>query len=131
MIKVMGIGNLGKDPEIRHTPSGSVVANISVGCQRYVKKERVTEWVRLVLFGKTAENAGKYLSKGAKIYFEGELQTRSWDDRDGKRRYITEVVVSKVEYLTPAKNSVADSGGWAGGNADYTGRWEDQDSSAF
>lgn len=114
MIKAMGIGNLGKDPEIRNTTGGTTVANISIGCQRYVNKQKLTEWVRLVVFGRNAENAGKYLAKGSKIYFEGELQTRSWNDKNGNKRYTTEVVVSNIEYL-----SHSNGGGGGNNNSGY------------
>lgn len=103
MIKAIGVGNLGRDPEIRNTPN-TTVANLSVGCKEYVGKEQKTEWVKLVVFGKQAENAGQYLFKGSKIAFEGRIQTRSWTGKDGEKKYSTEVVASNIEYLSPKGN---------------------------
>ncbi len=97
--KAILVGNLGRDPEIRRMPSGDAVANLSLATsktwndrQTGEKKER-TEWHRVVIFGKLAEVAERYLSKGSKIYIEGELQTRKWQDQSGQERYTTEVAV--------------------------------------
>jgi single-strand DNA-binding protein len=93
------IGNLGQDPDIRYTSSGSAVASITLATsdtwrdkQSGEQKER-TEWHRVIVFGKLAEVAGKYLKKGSQAYFEGRLQTRKWQDKDGQERYTTEVVI--------------------------------------
>ncbi len=95
--KVILIGNLGKDPEIRYMPSGDAIANLTLATSENWtdkasgdKKEQ-TEWHRVVFFGRTAEVTGQYLKKGAKIYVEGRLQTRKWQDKDGHDRYTTEV----------------------------------------
>ena len=97
--KVILIGNLGDNPDVRFTPNGNAVANLSLATSESWKdrntgeqKER-TEWHRVVLFGKVAEIAGQYLHKGAKVYIEGKLQTRKWQDQQGQDRYTTEVVV--------------------------------------
>ncbi len=97
--KVILVGNLGRDPEIRRMTSGDAVANLSLATsktwndrQTGEKRER-TEWHRVAIFGKTAEVAERYLRKGSKIYVEGELQTRKWQDQSGQERYTTEVVV--------------------------------------
>ena len=97
--KVILVGNLGRDPEIRRMTSGDAVANLSLATtktwndrQSGERKER-TEWHRVAIFGRTAEVAERYLRKGAKIYIEGELQTRKWQDQSGQERYTTEVVV--------------------------------------
>ena len=97
--KVILVGNLGRDPEIRRMTSGDAVANLSVATsktwndrQTGEKRER-TEWHRVAIFGKTAEVAERYLHKGSKVYVEGELQTRKWQDQSGQERYTTEVVV--------------------------------------
>ena len=97
--KVILIGNLGNDPDVRFTPNGSAVANLSVATSESWKDRNTgqqqdrTEWHRVVIFGKLAEIAQQYLRKGSKIYIEGKLQTRKWQGQDGQDRYTTEVVV--------------------------------------
>ena len=95
--KVILIGNLGKDPEMRYLPSGEAIANFSVATSESWtdktsgdKKEQ-TEWHRVVFFGRTAEVVGQYVKKGSKIYVEGRLQTRKWQDKEGQDRYTTEI----------------------------------------
>ena len=96
--KAILVGNLGQDPELRHTTNGNSVANFSMATNRKwndkdgVAQER-TEWHRVVSWGKTAENVAKYLSKGRQAYVEGELRTRSWEDNEGVKRYVTEIHV--------------------------------------
>lgn len=102
--KVILIGNLGADPEVRYTPSGAAVANVNLATNeswtdRSGERQERTEWHRLVLWSKQAEIAGQYLRKGSKIYIEGRLQTRSWDDQSGQKRYTTEVVVNDMQML--------------------------------
>lgn len=102
--KVILIGNLGQDPEVRFTGGGTAVANLRVACSDRFKNrsgewEDRTEWVSVVVFGKTAENCGEYLKKGRQIYAEGRLQTRQWEDRDGNKRYTTEVVANQILFL--------------------------------
>jgi single-strand DNA-binding protein len=98
------IGNLGSDPEPRYTPDGTAVVNVSMACNETwkdkegVKKQR-TEWIKLVFWGRLAEIVGEYLSKGSQIYVEGKLQTREWDDKDGIKRYTTEVRCSQMIML--------------------------------
>ena len=102
--KVILVGNLGRDPEVRYTPGGSAVANFTLATtDRWndpsgEKKER-TEWHRIVVWGKQAEIAGEYLRKGRQVYVEGSLQTREWTDRDGNKRYTTEVRVQRFQML--------------------------------
>jgi len=103
--KAMIIGRLGKDPEIRYTTSGLAIANFSIATseewkdkESNEKKER-TEWHRIVAFGKLGEICGEYLSKGKQVYIEGRIQTRSWDDKEGNRKYTTEIVASDVQFL--------------------------------
>ena len=98
--KAILVGNLGRDPEIRTTQSGDKVANLNMATSETWKdkssgerKER-TEWHRVILFGKLAEIAEKYVKKGSKIYVEGHLQTRKWTDKDGNDKYTTEIVVN-------------------------------------
>ena len=97
--KVILLGNLGKDPEIKYMPNGNAVANITLATsetwndKNTGEKQEKTEWHRVVFFGKLAEIVGQYLKKGSKIYVEGKLQTRKWQGQDGQDRYTTEVVV--------------------------------------
>lgn len=117
--KVMVIGNLGQDPEIRQTQSGQQVATLRVATtERYKDKDghsqEKTEWHTCVLWGKLAELAGKYLSKGSRVYLEGKLQTRQWDDQNGQKRYSTEIVVQEMKFLTPKGEA---GGAPAGSNA--------------
>lgn len=103
--KVILVGNIGKDPEIRYAPNGGAVANLSVATSESWKdktsgeKQERTEWHRVVFFGKLAEIANEYLKKGAQIYVEGRLQTRKWQDKEGKERYTTEIVGSELQML--------------------------------
>lgn len=103
--KVMLIGNLGKDPEVRYTASGTAVAGFSIATSEKFKgkdgewQER-TEWHNITLWGRLAEIAGEYLAKGKTVYIEGRLQTRKWQDRDGKDRYTTEIVGEKMQMLS-------------------------------
>ncbi len=97
------IGNLGKDPEIRYTPSGMAVANFSLATtENWTKdgqRESRTEWHRIVAFGRLAEICGEYLSKGKQIYIEGKIQTREWEDKDGNKKYTTEIVANQMQML--------------------------------
>ncbi len=103
--KVILIGNLGADPEVRYTPDGAPVANFNLATSESWndrssgEKQERTEWHRLVVWRKLAEIAGQYLKKGSKIYIEGKLQTRSWEDQSGQKRYTTEVVVNELQML--------------------------------
>ncbi len=102
--KVILIGNLGRDPEIRYTSGGTPVANFTMATtERWndpsgERKER-TEWHRIVVWGKQAEIVGEYLRKGRQVYVEGQLQTREWTDREGNKRYTTEVRAQRVQML--------------------------------
>ncbi len=103
--KVILIGRLGSDPEVRYTPSGVAVANFNIATSEEwkdkdsgEKKER-TEWHRIVAWRRLGEICGEYLSKGKQVYIEGRLQTRDWEDRDGNKRYTTEIVASDVQFL--------------------------------
>jgi single-strand DNA-binding protein len=106
--KVILIGNLGKDPELRYTPGGAAVANFSIATnERWKDKEgnqqERTEWHNIVLWGRLAEIANDYLKKGSAVYIEGRLQTRSWEDRDGNKRYTTEIVGTQMQMLGRAE----------------------------
>lgn len=103
--KVILIGNLGADPEIRFTPSGAQVANVNLATSeswtdKSGEHQERAEWHRIVLWRKLAEIAGQYLKKGSRVYIEGKLQTRSWEDQKGQRRYMTEVVANNIEMLS-------------------------------
>ncbi len=102
--KVILVGNLGADPEIRYTPSGTAVANFRIATSenwtnKEGQRETRTEWHRIVTFGKLAEICGEYLSKGKQVYIEGRIQTRQWDDKEGVKRYTTEVVANTMQML--------------------------------
>lgn len=101
---VILIGNLGRDAEIKHTPSGATVATCTLATTKQWKnshgeKKEKTEWHRVVIWGKTADAVGQYLKKGKQVSIEGELQTRQWDDKDGNKRYTTEIHANRVVLL--------------------------------
>ncbi len=112
--KAILIGNLGADPEMRYTQSGSAVANFNIATtENWVKdgnKEERTEWHRIVAFARLGEICGEYLSKGSKVYIEGRIQTRQWDDKNGNKRYTTEIVARDMKMLSP-KNQGSEQGG--------------------
>ena len=102
--KVILIGRLGADPEIRYTPNGSAVATFRIATSenwtnKDGEREERTEWHRIVAFGRLGEICGEYLSKGKQVYIEGRLQTRSWEDRDGIKRWVTEIVATNMQML--------------------------------
>jgi single-strand DNA-binding protein len=109
--KVILIGNLGADPEIRYTPNGTAVASFTLATnERWVTKNneegKRTQWHRIVAWGKLAERCKEYLVKGKQVYIEGRLQTRSWEDQEGQKRYRTEVVANNLLLLGRADESV-------------------------
>ncbi len=118
--KVILIGNLGRDPELRYTPGGQAVAEFSVATsesftkQSGEKQER-TEWHRIVVWGRVAENCAKYLAKGRTVYIEGRLQTREWEDKEGQKRRTTEVVAQTVQFLGGPRGAGAPPGAGASG----------------
>ncbi len=114
--KVILIGNLGRDPEVRYTASGGAVTNVTVATsdawkdrQSGEQQER-TEWHRVVFFARLAEIAAEYLKKGSKVYIEGRLQTRKWQDQQGQDRYTTEIVASEMQMLDSRAGGSADFG---------------------
>ncbi|NIQ14135.1 MAG: single-stranded DNA-binding protein [Candidatus Dadabacteria bacterium] len=112
--KVILIGNLGRDPEIRYTASGQAVANFTiatteVGALKEGNRQEYTEWHRIVAWGRLAEICGEYLSKGKSVYIEGSLRTRSWEDKEGNKRWTTEVVARTMQILTPAGSGAGKS----------------------
>lgn len=105
--KVILVGNLGKDPELRYTPSGTAVCTFSLATtERFKNKQgeqqEKTEWHNIVVWAGLAEICGKYLTKGKQVYIEGRIQNRSYDDRDGNKRYITEIVANEMQMLSRA-----------------------------
>lgn len=121
--KVIILGHLGKDPEMRYQPNGGAIANFNIATSETYKdkdgnKQEKTEWHRIVLFGRTAEVAGEYLRKGGMAYIEGRLQTRKWTDKDGQERYTTEIVGDRLQ-LVGSRND-------GGGRSDDHGQQERQ-----
>ena len=123
--KVILVGNLGNDPEVKYMPSGGAVANITVATsdtwkdkQSGESQER-TEWHRVVMFGRLGEIAGEYLRKGSKVYIEGRLQTRKWQDKSGVDRYTTEIIAAEMQMLDGRGSAVQNqsSGEFDGGMA--------------
>lgn len=109
--KVILIGNLGADPETRYTPGGDQVTNIRIATTDVVKdkgsgdKREITEWHRVVFFGRLAEIAGQYLKKGRQVYIEGRIRTNKWQDKDGNDRYTTEIVANEMKMLGTREGS--------------------------
>lgn len=129
--KVMIIGNLGADPDMRYTPSGVEVATFSVACNRRWKNQQTdeweerTEWIRVVAFRQLAVNCSQYLSKGRSVYVEGRLQTRQWEDQQGQTRYMTEVVAQDVQFLGGRGEGGGEFGrGGYGGGGGGGGNWQ-------
>ncbi len=115
--KVIIIGNLGRDPEMRYMPSGDAIANLRIATTDKFKDrngdmQEATEWHSVAFFGKTAEICGQYLKKGSQVYVEGSLRTRKWQDKDGNDRYTTEIRGDRMQML-------GGRGGGGGGMADY------------
>jgi single-strand DNA-binding protein len=120
--KVILIGNLGKDPELRYTPAGQPVATFSLATtERWTDKsgqrQDRTEWHNVVAWGKLGELVNQYLKKGRSAYIEGRISTRSWDDKDGNKRYKTEIVASQIQFLGSTGQS---SGGTTDGGIDQS-----------
>ena len=107
--KVFLIGNLGKDPDVKFTPSGVQIAKFSMATSERFKRgdnwEEKTDWHNIVLFGRQAEYTGEYLKKGMTVFLEGKISTRTWDDENGVRKYITEIIGNSVKNLSPRRDS--------------------------
>ena len=117
--KAMLIGNLGADPELRYTQSGVAVASLRIATTRRWKnkegqQQEQTEWHNIVAWDRLGEICNEYLHKGSKVYVEGRLQTRKWQDQSGNDRYTTEIVASDVQFLTPRGEG---GGGYSGGGS--------------
>jgi single-strand DNA-binding protein len=124
--KVILIGNLGADPELKYTPSNRPLCNLSLATNEVFKdksgaRQERTEWHRVTVWGEQAETCSKYLAKGRSVYVEGRLQTRSWDDKEGKKRYSTDIVADRVVFLGggggPGAGAGAGPSGEGGGGA--------------
>jgi single-strand DNA-binding protein len=117
--KVALVGRLTKDPEVRYTQDNqTAVAKFTIAVDRTFKREGQpsADFIPIIVFGKPAENAGKYIGKGRLVAVSGRIQTRSWDDQDGKKHYVTEVIADEVDYLDKAKD-----GGQAAGGGEQSG----------
>jgi len=113
--KAILVGRLGKDPEVKYTPDGLMVTNFTIATDEVWKdkngeKAQKTEWHRIVTFGKLAEICGKYLIKGKLVYIEGRIQTRSWEDKEGVKKYTTEIVASDMKMLDSKGQKDSDAG---------------------
>ena len=122
--KVILVGNLGRDAELRYTPGGAAVATLNLATtevwnDKGGQRQEKTEWHRIVLWGKQAESLQEYLTKGKQIYVEGKLQTRQWDDKDGNKRYTTEIKADRITLLGGGGGRGAGAGG---GGAEYGAR---------
>ncbi len=119
--KVILIGHLGADPDMRYTPSGAGVCEFRLATTESWKdkngqRQERTEWHRIVVWGKMAEICAKYLAKGRQCFIEGRIQTRSWDDKEGKKHYMTEIVANEVQFLGGGKDAGSGGGRRAGGD---------------
>lgn len=122
--KVILIGNLGADPELRYTKSGTTVASFTVATTRRWKdkdgqQQEETEWHKIVAWSRLAEICGEYLNKGSKVYIEGRLQTRKWQDQNGNDRWTTEIVAQEMKMLSPRGESSGGGYGGGGGGGGY------------
>ena len=117
--KVILVGNLGRDAELKYTPGGAAVATLNMATtevwnDKQGQRQEKTEWHRVVLWGKSAESLTEYLTKGKQIYVEGRLQTRQWDDKDGNKRYTTEIRGDRIVLLGGGGRGAGGGGGYGG-----------------
>lgn len=127
--KIIIVGNLGRDPELRYTPQGSAVCNFSLATNEKKRDkggdlQDVTTWFRVTLWNKQAENASKYLTKGSPVYVEGRLRIEEWTDKDGKIRYTLEVQATDMQFLSGGGRSdeMMSGGGRTGSDDDFSNR---------
>ena len=124
--KVILIGNLGRDPEVRYAPSGSAICNVTLATSRQWKdknsgdRQEETEWHRVVFYDRLAEIAGEYLKKGRPVYVEGRLKTRKWTDKDGVEKYTTEIVADQMQLLGSREGMGGGDEGGGGGGGGYS-----------
>ncbi|MGB0620630.1 MAG: single-stranded DNA-binding protein [Myxococcota bacterium] len=124
--KAILVGNLGRDPELRHTPNGQAVVNFTLATSeswtdKSGERQERTEWHRIVVWGRQAEMCNQYLSKGRTVYVEGRIQTREWEDKDGNKRYTTEINASNVNFIGPRTDGGGGGGGYSGGGGNGGG----------
>jgi single-strand DNA-binding protein len=124
--KAILVGNLGRDPELRQTPNGQSVVNFTLATSenwtdKSGERQERTEWHRIVVWGRTAEMCHQYLSKGRTVYVEGRIQTREWEDKDGNKRYTTEINAQTVQFIGPRQDGGGGGGGYSGGGGDSGG----------
>ncbi len=122
--KVILVGRLGKDPEVRVTPDGTMVTNFNLATDEQWKdkngeKVQKTEWHKIVTFGKLADICGQYLVKGKLVYIEGRIQTRSWEDKEGVKRYTTEIVANDMKMLDSKGQSKSDGPAYDANTANH------------
>jgi single-strand DNA-binding protein len=126
--KVILVGNLGRDPEVRYSPNGGAICNITLATSRNWKdkesgeRREETEWHRVVLFNRLGEIAGEYLKKGRSVYIEGHLQTRKWQDKEGHDRWTTEIVADQMQMLGGREGGEGGGGGGGGYGGGAGGR---------
>ena len=129
--KVIVLGNLGRDPELRYTPSGAAVCNVSIATTRNWKskdsgeRQEETEWHRVVFYDRLAEIAGEYLKKGRPVYVEGRLKTRKWQDKDGRDQYTTEIIAEQMQLLGGREDGGGGGGSYGGGRSAPQGGGDD------
>jgi len=124
--KVILVGHLGADPDMRYTPSGQGVCELRLATSeswndKNGQRQERTEWHRIVVWGKRAEVCSKYLAKGRQVFVEGRIQTRTYDDKDGNKRYITEIIANDVQFLSGGREGGRDGGGGGGGGGGARG----------
>ncbi len=121
--KVILVGNLGRDPEVRYAPSGAAICNVTIATSRQWKdknsgeRQEETEWHRVVFYDRLAEIAGEYLKKGRPVYVEGRLKTRKWTDKDGAEKYTTEIIAQEMQLLGGREGGGGMGGDDMGGGA--------------
>lgn len=120
--KITIVGNLGRDPELRYTPQGNAVCNFSMATNEKRRDKSgemidTTTWFRITLWGKQAENASKFLTKGSSVYIEGRLKVDEWSDRDGKAKYTLDVTATDMQFIGSRSDDM--SGGHSGGGSNF------------
>jgi len=123
--KVILVGHLGADPDMRYTPSGQGVCELRLATSeswndKNGQRQERTEWHRIVVWGKRAEVCSKYLAKGRQVFVEGRIQTRTYDDKDGNKRYITEIIANDVQFLGGGRDGAGAGAGGGGGRGNRT-----------
>ena len=129
--KVILVGHLGADPDMRYTPSGQGVCELRLATSeswndKNGQRQERTEWHRIVVWGKRAEVCSKYLSKGRQVFVEGRIQTRNYDDKDGNKRYITEIIANDVQFLGGGRDGAGRDGAAGGGGGGGRGNRADE-----